>query len=126
MDTVSSTHARTHSTHRAVLPSAIPTCHRYAHTLRKRNVPSMQGETGPLVYPAAFVYIYSGLRVMTDDGINIKRAQVIYAGVYAPPGDPRSRMPVRTLPPCVCTPAVLTAICLLLPWYSSRTGLRLG
>jgi alpha-1,3-mannosyltransferase len=41
----------------------------------------MQGETGPLVYPAAFVYIYSGLRVLTDDGSNIKRAQVIYAGV---------------------------------------------
>ena len=33
------------------------------------------GNTGPLVYPAGFVYIYSVLKFATDDGSNILRGE---------------------------------------------------
>ena len=42
----------------------------------------LEGATGPLVYPAGFVYIFSGLFYITDFGLNIKRAQLIFAGFY--------------------------------------------
>ena len=32
---------------------------------------NLKGATGPLVYPAGFVYIYSALRWATDNGTNI-------------------------------------------------------
>jgi len=41
---------------------------------------AMTGDTGPLVYPAAHVWIFSALRVVTQ-GVVIK-AQVIFAGIY--------------------------------------------
>lgn len=41
------------------------------------------GGTGPLVYPAGFVYIYSFLYFITDRGNNILRAQYIFAVIYS-------------------------------------------
>ncbi|KAL6427995.1 hypothetical protein ACFW04_008414 [Cataglyphis niger] len=43
----------------------------------------LRGDTGPLVYPAGFVYIFSGLYYVTSRGADIKTAQYIYAIVYA-------------------------------------------
>jgi alpha-1,3-mannosyltransferase len=40
------------------------------------------GGTGPLVYPAVHVYIYSGLYWLTDEGRDIKLAQGVFAGLY--------------------------------------------
>lgn len=43
----------------------------------------LKGDTGPLVYPAGFVYIYSILYYITDAGVNIKLAQYLFAVLYA-------------------------------------------
>jgi alpha-1,3-mannosyltransferase len=40
------------------------------------------GDTGPLVYPAFFVYFYSALYFITSRGSNIRLAQYIFAGIY--------------------------------------------
>lgn len=42
----------------------------------------ISGGTGPLVYPAVHVYIYSGLYWLTDKGRDIKLAQGIFAALY--------------------------------------------
>lgn len=42
----------------------------------------LQGGTGPLVYPAGFVYIFSGLYFLTSNGSDIKLAQYIFCGLY--------------------------------------------
>ncbi|XP_072036595.1 dol-P-Man:Man(5)GlcNAc(2)-PP-Dol alpha-1,3-mannosyltransferase-like [Amphiura filiformis] len=42
----------------------------------------LKGATGPLVYPAGFVYIYMGLYHLTNHGTNIKLAQYIFAALY--------------------------------------------
>ena len=42
----------------------------------------LRGDTGPLVYPAGFVYVFSGLYYLTSTGTNIKLAQYVYAGLY--------------------------------------------
>uniref|UniRef100_A0A182IWR5 dolichyl-P-Man:Man5GlcNAc2-PP-dolichol alpha-1,3-mannosyltransferase n=1 Tax=Anopheles atroparvus TaxID=41427 RepID=A0A182IWR5_ANOAO len=42
----------------------------------------LRGETGPLVYPAGFVYIYSALYFLTSQGTNIRLAQYIFIGIY--------------------------------------------
>ncbi|KAF9098809.1 dolichyl-P-Man:Man(5)GlcNAc(2)-PP-dolichol alpha-1,3-mannosyltransferase [Mortierella sp. AD031] len=42
----------------------------------------LRGDTGPLVYPAGFVYIYSTLYYATDFGENILRGQLIFMGLY--------------------------------------------
>ncbi|ORX98842.1 glycosyltransferase family 58 protein [Basidiobolus meristosporus CBS 931.73] len=42
----------------------------------------LRGDTGPLVYPAGFVYIYSGLYYLTGHGQNILLAQMCFAGLY--------------------------------------------
>ncbi|XP_037044698.1 lethal(2)neighbour of tid protein 2 [Bradysia coprophila] len=42
----------------------------------------LKGDTGPLVYPAGFVYIYSLLYFVTSQGQNIKLAQYIFVGIY--------------------------------------------
>ena len=41
-----------------------------------------QGQTGPLVYPAGFLYIFTGLYYLTDQGDNIVRAQYIFYVLY--------------------------------------------
>ena len=48
----------------------------------ERNYTLLEGDTGPLVYPAGFLYIYAGLRHLTSDGTDIFKAQVIFAAVY--------------------------------------------
>ncbi|XP_012260274.1 lethal(2)neighbour of tid protein [Athalia rosae] len=42
----------------------------------------LRGDTGPLVYPAGFVYIYSILYYATSYGTNIRRAQHFFAALY--------------------------------------------
>jgi alpha-1,3-mannosyltransferase len=42
----------------------------------------LKGDTGPLVYPAGFVYLYSALYYITDHGKNIFLAQCLFVGVY--------------------------------------------
>lgn len=42
----------------------------------------LRGDTGPLVYPAGFVYIYSMLYFLTSQGENIKLAQYVFIGIY--------------------------------------------
>lgn len=42
----------------------------------------LKGDTGPLVYPAGFVYIYSLLYFATDRGTNIRIAQWIFVVFY--------------------------------------------
>ncbi|KIW97919.1 uncharacterized protein Z519_01503 [Cladophialophora bantiana CBS 173.52] len=48
----------------------------------ERNYAKITGPTGPLVYPALHLYIYSILYTLTDQGTNILRAQIIFAGLY--------------------------------------------
>jgi alpha-1,3-mannosyltransferase len=42
----------------------------------------LKGDTGPLVYPAGFVWIYTGLYYATNLGKNIKLAQCFFAVLY--------------------------------------------
>ncbi|XP_060555192.1 dol-P-Man:Man(5)GlcNAc(2)-PP-Dol alpha-1,3-mannosyltransferase-like [Ruditapes philippinarum] len=42
----------------------------------------LKGDTGPLVYPAGFVYIFSGLYYLTDHGKDLRAAQYIFAVLY--------------------------------------------
>lgn len=48
----------------------------------ERDYTKMEGGTGPLVYPAAHVWIYTALYAFTDQGKNILLAQYIFAGLY--------------------------------------------
>ncbi|KYK59123.1 Glycosyltransferase, ALG3 [Drechmeria coniospora] len=48
----------------------------------ERDYSSIKGGTGPLVYPAAHVYTYTGLYYLTDGGKNILLAQQLFAILY--------------------------------------------
>jgi hypothetical protein len=48
----------------------------------ERDYTKIAGGTGPLVYPAAHVYIYTGLYYMTDNGKDIFLAQQLFAILY--------------------------------------------
>lgn len=48
----------------------------------ERDYKNITGSTGPLVYPAAHVFIYRLLYALTDQGRNIHRAQYIFGGIY--------------------------------------------
>ncbi|KAH7134321.1 glycosyltransferase [Dactylonectria macrodidyma] len=48
----------------------------------ERDYTKLEGGTGPLVYPAAHVYTYTGLYYLTDEGKNIFLAQQIFAVLY--------------------------------------------
>ena len=48
----------------------------------ERDYTLIKGDTGPLVYPAAHVYIYSALYRVTDGGKDIFLAQLIFGGLY--------------------------------------------
>lgn len=48
----------------------------------ERSYLKISGPTGPLVYPALHLYIYSILYTVTEQGENILRAQIIFAGLY--------------------------------------------
>ncbi|KAI9350294.1 putative Dol-P-Man:Man(5)GlcNAc(2)-PP-Dol alpha-1,3-mannosyltransferase [Obelidium mucronatum] len=45
----------------------------------ERNYVMIKGDTGPLVYPAGFLYIFSGLNWLTAGGSNVHLAQWVYA-----------------------------------------------
>ncbi|XP_034040012.1 dol-P-Man:Man(5)GlcNAc(2)-PP-Dol alpha-1,3-mannosyltransferase [Thalassophryne amazonica] len=42
----------------------------------------LKGDTGPLVYPAGFVYIFTALYYITSHGVNIRLGQYIFAAFY--------------------------------------------
>ncbi|CAI5720061.1 hypothetical protein KXD40_004244 [Peronospora effusa] len=48
----------------------------------ERDYMNIRGDTGPLVYPAGFLYVFSFLHSVTNDGQNIRRAQYIFLGFY--------------------------------------------
>ncbi len=48
----------------------------------ERDYTAIKGGTGPLVYPAAHLYIYSALYHVTDGGKDILLAQIIFGGLY--------------------------------------------
>lgn len=48
----------------------------------ERDYTKIKGGTGPLVYPAAHVYIYWGLYKITDGGRDIFLAQCVFAVLY--------------------------------------------
>jgi len=48
----------------------------------ERNYAKIRGDTGPLVYPAAHVYIYRVLYSWTDEGRDIRLAQYIFGILY--------------------------------------------
>jgi len=48
----------------------------------ERNYSKIRGDTGPLVYPAAHVYIYRLLYDVTDRGTDIRFAQYLFGVLY--------------------------------------------
>ncbi|RCH84219.1 dolichyl-P-Man:Man(5)GlcNAc(2)-PP-dolichol alpha-1,3-mannosyltransferase [Rhizopus azygosporus] len=48
----------------------------------ERDYTKLRGDTGPLVYPAGFVYIYSLLYYLTNRGTNIRTAQYMFEALY--------------------------------------------
>jgi alpha-1,3-mannosyltransferase len=48
----------------------------------ERDYTKIRGGTGPLVYPAAHVYTYTGLYYLTDEGTDIFFAQQMFALLY--------------------------------------------
>ncbi|KAI3374995.1 hypothetical protein L3Q82_021524, partial [Scortum barcoo] len=42
----------------------------------------LKGDTGPLVYPAGFVYIFTALYYITSHGVNIRLGQYVFAFFY--------------------------------------------
>lgn len=48
----------------------------------ERDYTKLDGSTGPLVYPAAHVYTYTGLYYLTDEGKDIFFAQQLFAVLY--------------------------------------------
>lgn len=45
-----------------------------------RDYVKIRDKMGPIVYPAGFVYVFSGLHLLTDGGENIRRGQYIFLG----------------------------------------------
>ena len=48
----------------------------------ERDYTKIKGDTGPLVYPAAHVYTFTGLYHITDEGKDIFLAQQIFGVLY--------------------------------------------
>lgn len=48
----------------------------------ERVYPKITGPTGPAVYPAIYLYIYSALYWVTDKGKDIAKGQIIFAVLY--------------------------------------------
>lgn len=48
----------------------------------ERDYIHIRGATGPCVYPAGHLYLYSLIKRWTDNGTNIRHAQYIFAGFY--------------------------------------------
>jgi len=68
----------------------------------------LKGDTGPLVYPAGFVYIFSGLYYLTNSGTNVRFAQYIFMVLYLGNLCLVTRIYQRT---CKCPPYVLIFMC---------------
>ncbi len=43
---------------------------------------NIRGDTGPLVYPAGFLYLFQLLKYLTTEGSNIYKAQLIFVALY--------------------------------------------
>lgn len=71
----------------------------------------LRGDTGPLVYPAGFVYIYSIFYFLTNRGENIKVAQYIFIVIYLLLLSLVLRIYVKTrkVPPYVLVITILTS-----------------
>lgn len=71
----------------------------------------LRGDTGPLVYPAGFVYIYSLFYFLTGQGENIRLAQYIFIGIYLLQLCLVLRIYIKTkkVPPYVLVIAILTS-----------------
>lgn len=48
----------------------------------ERDYTKIVGDTGPLVYPGAHVWIYTQLYRLTHQGADVQRAQYIFALLY--------------------------------------------
>ncbi len=48
----------------------------------ERDYVKIKGPSGPIVYPGAFLYIYSIIYRLTNEGTDIRRAQYIFMAVY--------------------------------------------
>ncbi|KAJ1832211.1 dolichyl-P-Man:Man(5)GlcNAc(2)-PP-dolichol alpha-1,3-mannosyltransferase [Coemansia sp. RSA 2706] len=48
----------------------------------ERNYAKLSGDTGPLVYPAGFVWAYQALWTATDEGADVRRAQYLFMLMY--------------------------------------------
>lgn len=48
----------------------------------ERDYANIKGGTGPLVYPGAHVYVYRTLYALTDEGRDVRLAQMLFAGLY--------------------------------------------
>jgi alpha-1,3-mannosyltransferase len=48
----------------------------------ERDYAKISGDTGPLVYPGAHVWIYKQLYKITDQGRDVERAQWVFALLY--------------------------------------------
>lgn len=48
----------------------------------ERDYAAIKGGTGPLVYPALHVYIYTFLHRLTSGGVDIRTGQWFFGGLY--------------------------------------------
>lgn len=48
----------------------------------ERDYTKIQGNTGPLVYPAGFLYVFTVLKQLTNNGTDIFAAQCIFGAIY--------------------------------------------
>ncbi|KAK4047848.1 dolichyl-P-Man:Man(5)GlcNAc(2)-PP-dolichol alpha-1,3-mannosyltransferase [Microbotryomycetes sp. JL201] len=48
----------------------------------ERDYSRIHGDSGPIVYPAGFLYIYAALYAVTDKGRDLRTAQYIFAAIY--------------------------------------------
>ncbi len=48
----------------------------------ERDYSAIKGDTGPLVYPAGHLYVYSLLHKVTDGGNNLAMGQAFFAILY--------------------------------------------
>jgi alpha-1,3-mannosyltransferase len=47
----------------------------------ERDYLKLEGDTGPLVYPAGFLYVYWALHAVTARGADVRTAQYIFLGL---------------------------------------------
>jgi ALG3 protein len=53
-----------------------------AYEAGERDYTKIRGGTGPLVYPAGFLYLFSALKAWTGQGTDVRRAQYIFLAFY--------------------------------------------